>query len=111
MVRASLVALAHITWWPTSPALDHGFARPGSLLLWTIGTTQPPLAIGQHTDAINAVAFTPDGRGIISASEDGFVRMFDVSGVERMAQSIGEPARFVALVLDHESKDGGILNP
>ncbi|CAE6469540.1 unnamed protein product, partial [Rhizoctonia solani] len=42
-----------------------------------------------HTDSVNSVAFSPDGKSVASGSDDSTVRMWDVHS----SSPIGEPLR------------------
>ena len=68
--------------------------RAGSVMLWSIGTSAPALSLGQHTDAVNAVAFAPNGQTVISAGADGFIKVFDVAGLERYVINLSETPRY-----------------
>ena len=50
-----------------------GAAR-GSILLFEAGLDAPPVELHGHTSAVNALAFSPDGLELFSASSDGSVR-------------------------------------
>ena len=75
--------------------VDRGNGRAGSVLLWTVGASGPPLALGQHTDEVNAVLFSADGRAVISVGADGYVKMFETSGAERFVSNLGVALRSV----------------
>src|SRR5262245_57935608 len=50
----------------------------------------------RHGDTVTSVLFTPDGQGLVSDSQDGTVRLWDLkSGVERRRLANGKqpPAR------------------
>ena len=41
-----------------------------------------PIVLSGHTAAVDAVAFTPDGRHVVTASEDGTLRVWSAKGGE-----------------------------
>ncbi len=49
--------------------------------LWRLdASTTAPLILDGHDDNVNAVAFAPDGASVLSASQDGGLRRFDIGG-------------------------------
>lgn len=51
--------------------------------LWTIGTLEQRLQIENHLSAINCLAFTPDGRRLVTGGSDRKIRITDAeSGIE-----------------------------
>jgi hypothetical protein len=68
--------------------------RQGDIRIWEIGSGQVVYRLTGHVGAINAVAFTPDGRQLVTGSEDttGMVWSLDPADTDR----------FVVSAVDHE---------
>ncbi|KAF5337527.1 hypothetical protein D9758_016982 [Tetrapyrgos nigripes] len=60
--------------------------------IWDIQTFQQfeePQQLSNHTDAIRSVAFSPDGRHVVSVSDDHTIRIWDM----QTCQQVGKPLK------------------
>ena len=51
----------------------------GPILLWDLAAGNAPRELNGHTNAIQGVAFSPDGRKLVSCSRDQTARVWDVA--------------------------------
>ncbi|MEL7500234.1 MAG: protein kinase [Planctomycetota bacterium] len=70
-----------------SPVDSNVFASSGydgKLILWDLAKRQPrPVSIKGHTSQVAGLTFTPDGKRLVSAGDDGLVKFWDVeTGIE-----------------------------
>ena len=52
--------------------------RDTRIWIWHIGALQPMLTLNGHRDNVDAVAFSPDGRLLVSGSADGTIQLWRV---------------------------------
>lgn len=79
----------HAVWRAVFSPLNNGLiassAVDGSIILWDLNLQQRvPVTIEGHRDDVAGLQFTVDGKRLVSASDDGSVRFWDVeTGVEQ----------------------------
>ncbi|MGH7869490.1 MAG: WD40 repeat domain-containing protein, partial [Candidatus Dormibacteraceae bacterium] len=61
----------------------------GDFMLWDVGTSNRVAVLTGHEDAVSDLAFSPDGKVLVSASHDGSLFLWDVDNRDR----IGAPLR------------------
>lgn len=63
-----------------------------NIVLWEIPDGKLQFWLKGHTDKVNALAFTPNGRMLASGSDDGTIRIWDAStGTEMLTLSSDKP--------------------
>ena len=74
-----------------------------TIRIWDLSTGHSLLSIlNSHTAPINAIALTPDGKWIVSASDDGSLRMFDAHSGKPCTLPLRAPGRTFAVSVSHD---------
>jgi len=69
----------------------------GSLIFWSVNSIEAGSVgrIHAHNDVINAVKFTQNGKLVLTAGNDGFLKVFEVIGGEVISFDAGEPIKSI----------------
>jgi eukaryotic-like serine/threonine-protein kinase len=97
---------------PDSKWLAAGFGYcEGIIGLWDTQSGKPRVRMTNHTDYIKAIAFTADGRRLLSASVDGTIRLSSAADHTelRRLQAWGEGLTALALLPDGQAAISGGL--
>lgn len=64
-------------------------SHDGTIRLWNIGAGQELMTLTGHTDAINAIDYSPDGTYLATASYDGTAKIWEVASGQAMLNLAG----------------------
>lgn len=76
----------------------------GEVKVWDAASGQEVLALKGHTLEVLSVAFSPDGRGLASASRDGTVKVWDVSTGQEMSTFKGHTSEVTSVAFSSDGK-------
>lgn len=95
----------------TAAQVDRSYA----VLLWDIATVVQTAVFAGHTDTVLALAFSPDGSRLVSISQDGSLRIWDVEGRAGL-HTLNLPAAPRSVAYSHNGQflavgtaEGGVL--
>ncbi len=110
--------------WSTSPTysadgtrlfLAEGTFSEGEVCLWSVETGERELVLGRDEDfRARRAALSPDGRFIVSVSDDGQVRLWDAASGAELGRRAGHDAAFgpdnLLLIANHDAKQVQVLD-
>lgn len=68
-------------------------SRPGAVQMWEITTGKPVGASMKHEQAVKSAEFSPDGKSIVTASDDRTARIWNASTGAAMGSPLRHPGR------------------
>jgi WD40 repeat protein len=85
---------------------DAGRWSAGGARLWDVASGTERRAVNRHTDAVAAVAFSPDGQTLATASWDTTTKLWDATGGQERTTLVGHTGRVTAVAF---APDGKVL--
>ena len=71
-------AVSSVAFSPVNPALLASAGGHNTVKVWNLRNNTVKILKG-HTDVVNSVTFSPDGKWLVSASEDATIKVWDIS--------------------------------
>ena len=72
--------------------------------MWDAATGQETLTLKGHTGRVISVAFSPDGKRLASASQDGTVKVWDAATGQEPSPSRGTPSVWLSVAFSPDGK-------
>jgi WD40 repeat protein len=92
----------------SADGVDHGYEgnEPRRIRVWDVAAGREVARFEGHSSTVRALAFSPDGKRLLSAQQNSTVLVWDVTGVARPGQG-GKVQRLDALWEDLAGDDAG----
>ena len=65
--------------------LDPIGSREGTVYVWNFQNPEKPILFAGHTDYVESLAFSPDGKQLVSGGRDNTTRLWEVEAAEQIA--------------------------
>lgn len=99
------VRLNNINYATTSPDGKIIASRSGgSIKLWDINTGKLLRTLGAHSQSVNAIAISPDGKTLASGSDDRTIKIWDLNTGELLRTLAGHAYAVTAVAISPDSK-------
>ncbi|WP_238845190.1 WD40 repeat domain-containing protein [Nocardia terpenica] len=79
-------------------------ADDNSIRMWNVGTGQQVGELNGHTDTVNSLAITGDGKRLVSGSVDGTIRLWDIDAKRQVGSAIQAGGPVTSLALSPDGK-------
>ena len=84
-------------------------SQDGTVRLWDAATGAPLQTLEGHTDWVRSVAFSPDGKQVVSGSDDKTVRLWDAATGAPLQTLEGHTSSVRSVAFSPDSKQLPIL--
>src|SRR5262249_9500287 len=86
------------------PQPERKLVQPGEAKVWDVHTGQEIYDLPGHTKNVAGVAFSPDGKYLVTASWDRMVRVWDLANRKEMFSLGGHPSAVEDLAFREDGK-------
>jgi hypothetical protein len=84
--------------------VETGRWTSGEAKLWDVATGKERLTIKRHSDAVEALAFAPDGLTLVTGGSDAMIKLWDVNTGEERQALPGHTGRVTAVAFSPDGK-------